>query len=132
VAMAVRCLKQVERFAATLYSPPATWSRYSLASAKGTMPGSSRVTKAPKARKSCTAPAAAGIDSIAMLPLGLLYHVFCENGNMGRGSGEWGAGVGDQGSGIGDRGLKLALFVRFCGYFGNSLLYIMELCEMYT
>jgi hypothetical protein len=60
--------KQVDKFVATLYSPPDTWRRYSFASAKGIIPGSSRVTRAPKASKSWVVPSAAGIVKDAIIP----------------------------------------------------------------
>src|SRR5438105_851942 len=52
VAMAVRMPKQSERLAATLYSPPETWISRERALRKGMMPGSRRVTRAPRERKS--------------------------------------------------------------------------------
>src|SRR5258708_35237563 len=44
--------KQSERLAATLNSPPLTWIWHSVALRKGMIPGSSRCTTAPRARKS--------------------------------------------------------------------------------
>src|SRR4051812_579124 len=44
--------KQSLRLAATLYSPPETWISSVLALRNGMMPGSSRCTRAPRARKS--------------------------------------------------------------------------------
>src|SRR5579885_2047262 len=52
VAMPVRSRKQSDRAAATLYSPPETWISTERALRKGTTPGSSRWTSAPRARKS--------------------------------------------------------------------------------
>src|SRR5947209_2225660 len=52
VATALRRRKQSERAAATLYSPPETWTSKERALRKGTRPGSSRWTTAPRARKS--------------------------------------------------------------------------------
>src|SRR5262245_17283752 len=52
VATPVRSLKQSERLAATLYSPPETWISALRALRKGITPGSSRWTRAPRARKS--------------------------------------------------------------------------------
>src|ERR1700731_4066309 len=51
-AMPVRRPKQSDRPAATLYSPPETWISTERALRKGITPGSSRVTSAPRARKS--------------------------------------------------------------------------------
>jgi hypothetical protein len=67
LAIAVRKPKQVDKLLATLYSPPETWSVYALASAKGMIPGSRRVTKAPRAKRSWADPAAAGIDKDAII-----------------------------------------------------------------
>ena len=47
--------KQSARLAATLNSPPLTWMRHSVALRKGTMPGSSRWTRAPRETKSSAA-----------------------------------------------------------------------------
>src|ERR1700722_11032004 len=52
VAMAVFRLKQSARLAATLYSPPETWTSKERALRNGMTPGSSRCTRAPRERKS--------------------------------------------------------------------------------
>src|SRR2546430_136141 len=52
VAMPVRSRKQSDSPAATLYSPPETWTSKDRALRKGTTPGSRRWTSAPRARKS--------------------------------------------------------------------------------
>src|SRR5947209_3231697 len=44
--------KQSARLAATLYSPPETWTSKERALRKGMMPGSRRWTRAPRERKS--------------------------------------------------------------------------------
>src|SRR5437588_11753786 len=52
VAIPVRRPKQSDRLAATLYSPPETWTSNERAFRKGITPGSSRWTSAPRERKS--------------------------------------------------------------------------------
>src|SRR5438045_7475915 len=52
VATPVRRPKQSERLAATLYSPPETWTSNERALRNGMTPGSSRWTSAPRERKS--------------------------------------------------------------------------------
>src|SRR5579871_1463060 len=52
VAMPVRNPKQSASPAATLYSPPETWTSNLRALRKGTRPGSRRWTSAPRERKS--------------------------------------------------------------------------------
>src|ERR1044071_537217 len=52
VAMPVLRPKQSAKFAATLNSPPLTWSPHSVALRKGVTPGSSRYTIAPSDKKS--------------------------------------------------------------------------------
>src|SRR5207244_7377170 len=52
VAMPVRNPKQSASPAATLYSPPETWTSNPRALRKGTRPGSRRWTSAPRERKS--------------------------------------------------------------------------------
>src|SRR5215211_166045 len=52
VAIPVFSPKQSDRLAATLYSPPETWTSNDRALRNGTVPGSSRCTSAPSERKS--------------------------------------------------------------------------------
>src|ERR1017187_9821423 len=52
VATPVFMRKQSDRLAAQLNSPPLTWILHSVALRNGTMPGSRRLTSAPRDRKS--------------------------------------------------------------------------------